>query len=120
MVGLMGAYWAGSTRKDQTTKYTLVLTVLVLFALYVVYTMQLVPKLWRLAVPRRARVGAGDAAPDGATPPVVPSRIDEARSSQPPQDANVARSISSARRRGSSRLAVAGVAGTEPSRMLSP
>ncbi|CAL5051180.1 unnamed protein product [Urochloa decumbens] len=115
MVGLMGAYWAGSTRKDQTAKYTLVLTVLVLFSLYVVYTVQLLPKLWRLAaeaVPRRARVGAG-AAP--AAP--VPSQIDGARSSQPPQDTNVARSISAARRRGSSRL---GVAGTEPSRMLSP
>ncbi|CAN6208604.1 unnamed protein product [Urochloa humidicola] len=120
MVGLMGAYWAGSTRKDQTTKYTLVLTTLVLFALYVVYTVQLLPKLWRLAAaaPRRARVGAGDAAPDG-TPP-VPSRNDEARSSsQRTQDENVvARSISAARRRGSSRLA--GVAGAEPSRMLSP
>ncbi|CAN6190890.1 unnamed protein product [Urochloa humidicola] len=64
VVGLMGAYWAGSTRKDQTTKYTLVLTALVLFALYVVYTVQLLPKLWRLAaaaVTRRARVGCAGA-----------------------------------------------------------
>ncbi|CAN6215005.1 unnamed protein product [Urochloa humidicola] len=124
VVGLMGAYWAGSTRKDQTTKYTLVLTALVLFALYVVYTVQLLPKLWRLAaaaVTRRARVGcAGDAAPDGVPPPVVPSLIDEARSSQRPQEENaVARSISAPRRRGSSSRS-AGVAGAEPSRMLSP
>jgi hypothetical protein len=114
VVGLMRAYWAGSTRADQTAKYTLVLTLLVLFALYVVYTVQLLPKLWSLVaatVPTRAPEALGSLR--------VPTQIDEARSLQlPPQDENVGRSISVPRRRGGSRLARA-----EPSpasQMMSP
>ncbi|PUZ62100.1 hypothetical protein GQ55_4G330800 [Panicum hallii var. hallii] len=123
MVGLMGAYWAGSTRKDHTTKYTLVLTAFALFALYVVYMVQLLPKLWRLAaavVPRRAPAdaavrGRDHAAADGALT-VPSSKIDEARSSQRPQG-DVGRSVPTPRRRGSRS---ARAAGTEPARMLSP
>ena len=44
MMGLMAAYWAASTRDDQTM-LALVLAALVLFVVYVVYTVQLVRKL---------------------------------------------------------------------------
>ncbi|KAF8733144.1 hypothetical protein HU200_015517 [Digitaria exilis] len=73
VVGLMGAYWAGtaSATRDQVTKYTLALTAVVLFVVYVVYMVQLLHKLWRLATaialrhapPMRAR--AANAAPPG-------------------------------------------------------
>lgn len=45
MMGLMAAYWAGSTRKNQTNMFALVLTALVLFVIYVVFAVQLVQKL---------------------------------------------------------------------------
>ncbi|RLN13201.1 embryogeneis transmembrane protein [Panicum miliaceum] len=110
MVGLMGAYWAGSTRReDQTTKYTLVLTAFVLFALYVVYMVQLLPKLWRLAA-------AAVRGLDDAALPVPSIKIDEARSLQRPLG-DVGRSVPTPRRRGSRS---ARAAGTEPARMLSP
>ncbi|OEL37670.1 hypothetical protein BAE44_0001311 [Dichanthelium oligosanthes] len=48
MVGLMAAYWAGSTRREQTAMYTLVLSAIVLIVIYAVYAVQLVPKLPRL------------------------------------------------------------------------
>nr|CAB3467087.1 unnamed protein product [Digitaria exilis] len=73
VVGLMGAYWAGtaSATRDQATKYTLALTAVVLFVVYVVYMVQLLHKLWRLATaialrhaapPMRGRA-SNDAAP---------------------------------------------------------
>jgi len=128
MIGLMAAYWAGSTRKNQTNMFALWLTALVLFVIYVVYAVQLVHKLRALfpaAVRRRVPVPARAATRDdggdggGGTPPVPNQQqqdIDDGTRAPPPLD--VGRYKSELRRRDSRLLAR--TPGTGQSTMLSP
>jgi len=131
MIGRMAAYWAGSTRKNQTNLFALCLTALVLFVIYVVYAVQvvqklcavpLVRKLWGLsaavAVRRRPSVPARAATrdDDDGTPPVPNQQDVDGTRAPPPLD--VGRSKSELRRR-DSRL-VARTPGTGQSTMLSP
>ena len=53
MIGLMAAYWAGSTHKNRTNMFALWLTALVLFVIYVVYAVQLVQKLYAVPLVRK-------------------------------------------------------------------
>jgi hypothetical protein len=131
MIGLMAAYWAGSTRNNQTNLFALWLTALVLFVIYVVYAVQLVQKLYALPLVRKlwglfaavvrcrpsvpARAATRD--DDVGTPPVPNQQdIDDDTRAPPPLD--VGRSKSELRRR-DSRL-VARTPGTGQSTMLSP
>lgn len=130
MIGLMAAYWAGSTRKNQTNLFALWLTALVLFVIYVVYAVQLVQKLYALplvrklwglfaaVVRRRPSVPARTATrdDDDGTPPVPNQQDVDGTRAPPPLD--VGRSKSELRRR-DSRL-VARTPGTGQSTMLSP
>jgi hypothetical protein len=131
MIGLMAAYCAGSTRKNQTNMFALWLTALVLFVIYVVYAVQLVQKLYALplvrklwslfaaVVRRRPSVPARAATRDDdvGTPP-VPNQQDIDDNTRAPPPLDVGRSKSELRRRDS--RPVARTPGTGQSTMLSP
>ncbi|WVZ82412.1 hypothetical protein U9M48_029678 [Paspalum notatum var. saurae] len=96
MVGLMAAYWARMA--DQMGVYTLML---VLFAVYVVYAVQLLNMLWGLVLQVRSRVSLlsmrRSMALDAGTPSSLPDIVVAGAAASPQHD--VVRSILTPRRR---------------------